>query len=156
MDANIKKELIDEIQQLQIKKEEEDRVEVGCSTSNWFASFKCSVSVFKMDPPHFQAEQANLLIDYGIQVEANPDGVRVFNTAFSHLYRHGPLPRFYSSKRIDRGIVVTIKNVGQPAMEVLGIEVQSEMYSLVLKFKDFSGAHRFVNQLERFDYNEVD
>ena len=62
----------------------------------------------------FAAESASLFIDYNVRISINEDGVRVFNDYFSRLYRHGPMPRSYSAKRVDRRNVVVIQNVGDP------------------------------------------
>lgn len=62
----------------------------------------------------FNASEANLQIDYNVRVSVNENGVRVYNDFFEHIYRHGPMPRFYSNHMIYSQAEVIVKNVGRP------------------------------------------
>ncbi|KAI6174625.1 hypothetical protein M3Y97_01011400 [Aphelenchoides bicaudatus] len=149
MDLNVKKELIDEINQVAIKNEPSE-VEGCCSSSNSF--FECPIYAIKMA---YNASAASLEIDYNVRVSANLTGVRVYNDNFSHIYAHGMYPRFFSARHERYSTKLTIQNLNRPTLVIQGNDIDPEVYNLVLTFKNHAHLRRLQNDLEALGYYDM-
>ncbi|KAI6181818.1 hypothetical protein M3Y98_00869900 [Aphelenchoides besseyi] len=133
MDFNIKQELIDKIQQFNIKKEEED-----------FEFIMEPIKVFKC------AATTMLTLDVKVD-EVNDDAILVTGDGVTHKFLHG-LKR-YNVTSLRSKIRVVLKGM---VMEEVIDDEDSEYYSfdLKLEFTDKREYEKFLVRLGSVGYND--